>query len=362
MHLKMTIIYFLFLAIVSGYVVTLIHQSTINTDMSSHKLPTTGEKQTSEGDCIAPELIQVLKQKVDNRNFVSTIQYHNKINDLKQNEDLETQVFHQLQEIADKQRSWHDIDQKHIFKELLATTEADNLESQFSFGKYYYQIHDYPQAIKWLELSANQNNADAQKLLGIMYRDGNGVEIDYAEAQRWFELAAAQSDDPEVWAQLGLYYLNPENEFNNVTVDQEKGYYLLKQAADSGNAEAQYIIANLYFTGQYVAQNYKEAYYWYKLAATSGYHKACIDLGSMYQNGYYAEKNMPEALEYYKKSTEQGNSYGFFLMGQIYENGTGVKKDLKKAKEYYQEGAILFDEKSLQRLSELSKKSESSDN
>ena len=45
---------------------------------------------------------------------------------------------------------------------------------------------DYTEASKLYKKAADQDNANAQFLLGIMYQKGNGVRQDYAEAKEWF--------------------------------------------------------------------------------------------------------------------------------------------------------------------------------
>ena len=51
---------------------------------------------------------------------------------------------------------------------------------------------NYAEVVKWFRMSAEQGHAEAQFLLGVMYREGEGVPQDFAEAQVWFNLAAAQ--------------------------------------------------------------------------------------------------------------------------------------------------------------------------
>ncbi|MCP4827986.1 MAG: sel1 repeat family protein, partial [Proteobacteria bacterium] len=41
---------------------------------------------------------------------------------------------------------------------------------------------DYAEAVKWYRLAADQGYADAQCNLGVMYDNGQGVPQDYAEA------------------------------------------------------------------------------------------------------------------------------------------------------------------------------------
>ena len=45
-----------------------------------------------------------------------------------------------------------------------------------------------------LGLAAAQGDADAQRDLGVMHRDGDGGPVDFAEAKRLFGLAAAQGN------------------------------------------------------------------------------------------------------------------------------------------------------------------------
>ena len=54
---------------------------------------------------------------------------------------------------------------------------------------------DYMEAAKWLRKAADQELAQAQHDLGVMYADGHGVPQDYVEAHMWWNLAAAQGND-----------------------------------------------------------------------------------------------------------------------------------------------------------------------
>ncbi len=53
---------------------------------------------------------------------------------------------------------------------------------------------DYAEAVKWYRMAAEQGDAKAQSNLGFMYDNGQGVPQDYAEAAKWFRLAAEQGD------------------------------------------------------------------------------------------------------------------------------------------------------------------------
>ena len=68
-----------------------------------------------------------------------------------------------------------------LFTELLLTVGtawADTLDD----GVAAHKRGDYAEAVKWYRLAAAQGNADVQFNLGTMYYDGKGVTQDYAEA------------------------------------------------------------------------------------------------------------------------------------------------------------------------------------
>ena len=73
----------------------------------------------------------------------------------------------------------------------------------YSYGEGVKQ--DYSEAVKWYRKAAEQGNAKAQCLLGLMYTLGQGVSRDKSEAVNWFRKAARQGDTnaQEALRQLG---------------------------------------------------------------------------------------------------------------------------------------------------------------
>jgi uncharacterized protein len=60
---------------------------------------------------------------------------------------------------------------------------------------------DYPQAVRWLRLAADNGHAGAQAALGFMYHEGRGTAPNNIEAIKWLTLAAAQrSADHDAYA------------------------------------------------------------------------------------------------------------------------------------------------------------------
>ena len=82
-------------------------------------------------------------------------------------------------------------------KNLLAAAEQGAARAQFILGNMYRQgegvAQDDAEAVRWYRLAAEQGLARAQYSLGLMYTIGWGVPQDHAEAMRWLGLAAEQS-------------------------------------------------------------------------------------------------------------------------------------------------------------------------
>ena len=71
--------------------------------------------------------------------------------------------------------------------------------AQFNIGLMYYDGHgvplDYAQAAVWFTKAAEQDYTKAQYDLGAMYGVGKGVKRDYVQAYKWLNLCAAKGDD-----------------------------------------------------------------------------------------------------------------------------------------------------------------------
>ena len=55
-------------------------------------------------------------------------------------------------------------------------------------------VQDYAEAVKWYRLAAAQGLANAQANLSFKYHNGQGVVQDYVRAHMWWNLSAAQGN------------------------------------------------------------------------------------------------------------------------------------------------------------------------
>ena len=92
---------------------------------------------------------------------------------------------------------------------LLKSAKQGHPQAQLILGHERYFRQDYADAVKWYRLAAEQGDAAAQSKLGDMYYQGEGLAQDYAEAARWYRRAAQQGSglsSQSAQYTLGLMY------------------------------------------------------------------------------------------------------------------------------------------------------------
>ena len=132
-----------------------------------------------------------------------------------------------------------------------------------------YEAGDYTTAAKEFRLLAEQGDAGAQNILGLMYDQGEGVTQDYVEAVRWHRLAAEQ-DYADAQFNLGYMYSKGEG----VVQDYAEAMRWYRLAAEQDYADAQFNLGLMHFKGQGVPQDYVLAHMWFNIAAASGHEYA----------------------------------------------------------------------------------------
>ena len=83
------------------------------------------------------------------------------------------------------------------------------------------------------KVGAEGGNAGSQYQVGVMYRLGLGVALDYKQARPWLEKAAAQ-DHPAAVGQLGVMYGHGEG----VTPSFRRARELYERAIELGDSVA----------------------------------------------------------------------------------------------------------------------------
>ncbi len=143
-----------------------------------------------------------------------------------------------------------------------AIAEADLKE-----GRAAYARGDFVAAAAELRPAAEAGAAGAQRLLGVMYRRGEGV-----------------------------------------TKDGERALYWTRQAAGQGDGPAQFNLANMYETGDTVAKDLTLAAKYYEAAAHAGIPLAQYRLGAYYLEGTGGVRDVVLAFVWYARAAANENA------------------------------------------------------
>jgi TPR repeat protein len=156
----------------------------------------------------------------------------------------------------------------------------------FEDGVAAYQRKDYATTLAKFRSAAQQGNAAAQALVGMMYNEGLGIAQDYKEAERWYRLAAQQGY-ADAQYNLGVMYKDGQG----VAQDYKEAVRWWRMAAKQGNANAQYNLGVMYLRGQGVLQDYLRAHMWSNISAVNG------DKDSVENRNVAASKMTPQQID-----------------------------------------------------------------
>lgn len=229
-------------------------------------------------------------------------------------------------------------DYQTAFHELVPLAIAGDPLAQVNIGLMYASgqgvPENYAEALRWYRMAAAQGNAIAQFNMGAMYYHGEGVPQDFAEAARWCRMAADRGN-ANAQTKLGAMYVLGQG----VPQNDAEGVRWYRLAADQGFAEAQFNLGVMYSVGRGVPQNDAEAVRWLRMAADQGDANAQYYLGVIHASGQGVPQNDAEAVRWYRRAAEQGASEAQTSLGAAYTLGKGVPRDHAEAVRWFRRAA-----------------------
>ena len=121
--------------------------------------------------------------------------------------------------------------------------------------------------------------------------------------------------------------------------ERDADFALLRGAAEAGDAKAQFTLANHYYRGLGVRQDYDQALALYRPAADQGFAPAQNRLGNMYEHGFGVPQSYGRAMTAYRMAAVQGNALAQFNLGMLYETGKGGRLDYSQALDWFRKAA-----------------------
>ncbi|MCP8940160.1 SEL1-like repeat protein [Alsobacter sp. SYSU M60028] len=120
-------------------------------------------------------------------------------------------------------------------------------------------------AIDLFRRAAESSEPEAQYAMGVLFKQGRGVQRDPAQAAMWLSLAA-ENHNGAAMVEYAIMLFNGEG----VTRDETAGAKMFRRAAELGNPVAQNRLARIYAAGRGLPKDLVAAAKWHQLASARG--------------------------------------------------------------------------------------------
>jgi TPR repeat protein len=138
--------------------------------------------------------------------------------------------------------------------------------------------------------------------------------------------------------------------------DFAKARELFAEAAQAGDARAQFNLGRMYLDGEGGPRDCARALMWSERAAEQGIPGAQYNIGRMYDEGLGVRRNALRGATWYRKAAARGFSSAQVALGDMYATGRGAPSDPKRAAELYGAAAEQGDAAAEFKLATLSLK------
>jgi len=193
---------------------------------------------------------------------------------------------------------------------------------------------------------AERGDKDAELKLGYMFEKGLGGEVSLADAEKWYTEAATQGQAEAQYLLGNLYQLG--------LIENKPDYILAKKwysFAQSSYAPAAVALGFIYDT---VDDDYKQALLSYNIAANLNDPIGKFDLGLVYEKGKGQPVDFAKAKDQYLEAAKNGLSPAMVQLAGIYFNGLDGTTDQEQALYWYKKAADLGNKDALYQLGLLS--------
>ena len=177
-----------------------------------------------------------------------------------------------------------------------------------------YRNGDFETALRLWEVEAQAGDLIAQWHLAMMYRLGQGVRSDSAQALHYYEMAATQFDadrsDMNIFAMTRdalfwvAYYHQNGVEQAGIQPRPDYAFRIYRVTANHGHAGSQFYIGVMLLNGQGISRDSKQGMRWLNLAAEKCYAPAMAQLGEIYWRGELQSQDHARGLMWYNLASE----------------------------------------------------------
>lgn len=195
--------------------------------------------------------------------------------------------------------------------------------SEYNNGQIMQEVAKLtPADMPTLISKADQNDREAQLLIGLAYRFGKGIQQDNMAAAKWLT-KAAESGVASAGNDVGVMY---QMDIGVIQSDSEAVKWF-QQAAEEGDAAAQANLGFMYAQGRGIKRDDSVAVTWFRKAAAQNYVDGFWNLALMYADGRGVMQDQTEAVKLFKQAAQLGSAEAQFRLGGAYLSGEGIDAD-----------------------------------
>ena len=209
-------------------------------------------------------------------------------------------------------------------KKLEELAKNGNLEAIYFYALTHYVRNnvvpfDAEKTFYWASQAAQKGYGLAQNLLGGLYLNGVGTEIDYQEAVHWFEESIKNNIHE---SEIGLFQCY-EQGGHGIEQDFHKAFqHLRNHALRTDDVNSKFEVAVRLFDGNGVEENKDEAFKWFQKVANT-------DIV-----GTYHDDEIDEEATWVQTIPEEAVINSFYNLAVCYQNGYGTPINEEAAKHW----------------------------
>lgn len=179
----------------------------------------------------------------------------------------------------------------------------------------YFLINRKKIKIKLLEEEAEKGNSDTLLALGLMFYSGIKVDEDKERGIKYIKEAAESGNAQAQYLYSGIILGSADE--NKLTKEQlQEAALWIEKAAEGGFLAAVTTIANMYAAGKIVPQNAKKAHYYFLQAAEKKDLESQITVAGY--NHFSMDGSKVQAYAWYKAAQSNGSDYAKETAEKLY--------------------------------------------
>lgn len=250
-------------------------------------------------------------------------------------------------------------DKEKAFSLYDESIKQGNSNLYYKLGKLYEDEGDFEKSLLNYTKGHESGDINATQRLGVMYLNGDGVNIDKEKGLEYIKDAVKAGDSNSIYV-LGVALLNKDREKAKKYLIEayRKGSYhagsilaregikdylagkgikeieilaYVNKAVENGLAIGTYYYGLLNYYGISLEKNYEMAFLNFLEASEKGCVEAMLTIANWYKHGIFLAKDIEASIDWYEKAALEVNTESIINIIEIYEKGIGGKEDLEKA-------------------------------